>query len=181
MPEGICNKCGEHRELVLAGCACGSCSDSLDNQWANCQATDWVLIPTPAAHLENLEDRGRSSPIIDIMQALKESLLAAKAKGFHPGLFQLSSLTSISADAEFFSRYVYRNTTYAQMKLRWATCNPPDDLDIGRPEDEFAGLVSATWPKPGPAFIRPATSEEVADHEAMLRDRQRREIGRAHV
>src|SRR6266496_121600 len=46
MPEGFCNKCGEHRELVLAGCVCGSCADALDRQWSCANAIDWVLIAT---------------------------------------------------------------------------------------------------------------------------------------
>ena len=44
MPQGICNKCGEQKELVLAGCVCGDCTDCLDRQWADSRAIDWVLI-----------------------------------------------------------------------------------------------------------------------------------------
>src|SRR6266404_1488206 len=49
MPEGTCNKCGERRELVLAGCVCRACSDALDKQWASATSTDWVLIAAPFA------------------------------------------------------------------------------------------------------------------------------------
>lgn len=44
MSEGTCNKCGEQKELVLAGCVCGGCADCLDRQWAHSRAIDWVLI-----------------------------------------------------------------------------------------------------------------------------------------
>ena len=44
MTVGICNKCGERRDLAFAGCVCASCSDALDKQWAGSTATDWVLI-----------------------------------------------------------------------------------------------------------------------------------------
>jgi transitional endoplasmic reticulum ATPase len=51
MPRGICNKCGEGKELVLVtytktepiSGVCATCSDSLDKQWAGSTATDWVL------------------------------------------------------------------------------------------------------------------------------------------
>jgi hypothetical protein len=33
--EGICNKCGKHAELILAGCVCGTCCDALDLQWVH--------------------------------------------------------------------------------------------------------------------------------------------------
>ena len=46
MPAGICNKCGDAGELVLAGCVCAKCSDALDKYWAGSTATDWVLIAT---------------------------------------------------------------------------------------------------------------------------------------
>jgi hypothetical protein len=41
--ERTCNKCGEHKELVLAGRVCASCADALDRQWSGSTATDWVL------------------------------------------------------------------------------------------------------------------------------------------
>jgi transitional endoplasmic reticulum ATPase len=47
MPEGICRKCGERRELVLAG-VCGICNDSLDKQCEGSTATDWLC-----THLRN--------------------------------------------------------------------------------------------------------------------------------
>jgi len=44
MSEGICNKCGQHGDLVLADRGCVSCRDALDKQSANSTATDWVLL-----------------------------------------------------------------------------------------------------------------------------------------
>lgn len=44
MSEGICNKCGQHRDLVLADRVCDSCSDALEKQCASSAATDWVLM-----------------------------------------------------------------------------------------------------------------------------------------
>lgn len=38
-----CNKCGERKELVFAGCVCANCSDALDRQWAASAATDWLV------------------------------------------------------------------------------------------------------------------------------------------
>lgn len=38
-----CNKCGERKELVFAGCVCASCSDALDKEWAASTATDWLV------------------------------------------------------------------------------------------------------------------------------------------
>jgi len=38
-----CNKCGERKELVFAGCVCGNCSDALDRRWAASAATEWLV------------------------------------------------------------------------------------------------------------------------------------------
>lgn len=38
-----CNKCGERKELVFAGCVCANCSDALDREWAASTATDWLV------------------------------------------------------------------------------------------------------------------------------------------
>jgi len=40
---GRCNKCGEHKPLVFAGCVCAGCSDALDIQWAGSAATNWLV------------------------------------------------------------------------------------------------------------------------------------------
>jgi hypothetical protein len=51
-----CNKCGEHKGLVFAGCVCADCSKALDKQWAGSIATDWVLIAK-----QPIEKEGESS------------------------------------------------------------------------------------------------------------------------
>lgn len=38
-----CNKCGDAKELVFAGCVCDCCSAALDEQWAGSTATAWLL------------------------------------------------------------------------------------------------------------------------------------------
>lgn len=38
-----CNKCGETKELVFAGCVCAACSDALDRAWGRSTATDWLV------------------------------------------------------------------------------------------------------------------------------------------
>jgi len=40
---GRCNKCGEDKALVFAGCVCARCSEALDRQWADSAATDWLV------------------------------------------------------------------------------------------------------------------------------------------
>lgn len=185
MTVGTCNKCGERKELILAGCVCRSCSDSLDEQWAGSTATDWVLVAKRSEDRENREPS--SAP--DIGEGIKKSIAEREAKNFPPQLGLMSQLLCTSSDAELFDsafdapdRYVYRNTKYSQMKLHWATCNPPDDLNIGSPApEEVAKMrsISVAWLKrPYPSLIRPATPEEIAKHDAMRRDELRQEVGR---
>jgi hypothetical protein len=72
---------------------------------------------------------------------------------------------TVSAEQPTCSYYVYRNTTYAQMKLHWATWANASDI---------LHFVPALFPLDvidGPA-IRPATPKEVADHEAYIGDDQ---------
>jgi hypothetical protein len=38
-----CNKCGERKELVFAGCVCASCSDAFDREWAAAPVTTWLV------------------------------------------------------------------------------------------------------------------------------------------
>jgi len=38
-----CNKCGEAKELVFAGCVCAGCSEALDREWASSTASDWLV------------------------------------------------------------------------------------------------------------------------------------------
>lgn len=130
MPQGICSNCGEDKELVLAGCVCGSCSDSLDTQWAGVPATDWVLIV-------------RKDYDIDLWAALRESLRNAgeeqppepprdvERPPFRPSV----------------NRFGYRNTTYAEMKSLWATRSQPNRTCFVRPAtpEEIAGHGEVSW------------------------------------
>jgi hypothetical protein len=68
--EGICNKCGERKGDVptspmfgnlLAG-VCGSCRDSLDKEWADVTATDWVFVAVLAHPGRAIFDRLRVNP-----------------------------------------------------------------------------------------------------------------------
>src|ERR1022692_2614223 len=156
--EGICNKCGKHAELILAGCVCGTCCDALDLQWAHANTTDWVLIT-----------RSRLAPVIDIMEALKRSL-ARKEKGQEsPGDCEIDTHRTAPGD---HNRYVYRDSSYTQMKAHWATCDPPSDSCIGpaMPEDVAKDYVQGhRWMSiPDAPFIRPATAQEIAEHDAHL-------------
>lgn len=121
LPEGICNRCGEHKELVLAGRVCGSCSDSLDTQWAGVTATDWVLIL-----------RIDSS----VLDALRTSLaIAGKERNAESPPLR-----------PFVTRYGYRNTTYAEMKSLWASCSL-DCTCFVRPAtpEEIEGHGGVSW------------------------------------
>jgi TPR repeat protein len=40
---GRCNKCGECKELAVAGWTCASCGEALDRRWAGSAATDWFI------------------------------------------------------------------------------------------------------------------------------------------
>ena len=157
--EGICNKCGKHDELILAGCVCGSCSDGLDLQWANSTATDWVLVIT-----------SRETPIVlDIMAALNRRL-ALKQKGAElSGDCAIDTHRTASGD---HNRYIYRNSAYAYMRAHWATCEPPADFCIGPATPEDVVTAGSLWANrsmlPDTPFIRPATAKEIAEHDADL-------------
>jgi hypothetical protein len=66
MTVGTCNKCGNRKELVLAGCVCAGCSDALDRQWGNSTAIDWVLIAstivTADIVMQELKAAGNARP-----------------------------------------------------------------------------------------------------------------------
>jgi hypothetical protein len=156
-----CNKCGEAKELVLAGCVCASCSDALDEQWVRANTTDWVLITT-------------YSPFIDIMEALKRTL-AIKGGKEQPGDVT-GAIPARREGGSVPNRYIYRGSTYTQMRSHWATCYPPSDFYLGpaTPEEVAqAKSLSAMWAKqPDTPFIRPATPEEIAEDDAKERDKQ---------
>lgn len=154
MPEGTCNKCGERKELVLAGCVCCDCSDMLSRQWSKSTAIDWVLI-RPAEKIDQ------------IMSDLKDSLGPGPTLG-----------KDDDADAEpSFARCIFRNTSYAEMKSRWAKRDDGGSMYLGRATpDELSQLMSmfGTSPKRPDSFIRPATYEEIADHNAHHQHRPER-------
>jgi len=160
MSEGTCNKCGEQKDLVVAGCVCGACADFLDRVWADSKATVWVLI-------------WRNS---------EGSLQPTEGQPVYK---------------------LYRNATYAQMKLHWATwsketqreaqqkldgestwspVHPDSRLRGSKPlryEGEIKLLSSSWWSKwPGAPFIRPATLEEGIRSE-LLRFEQIEGVNRA--
>jgi AAA+ superfamily predicted ATPase len=181
-----CNKCGEQRDLVVAGCVCASCGNALDQQWATSGATDWVLIAAPVESREEypLSVRG----FIGVGKALTE--LWAKEGGppeepkpavgrrrmFPP----LHLLGMVSPDAEVlisggsFSRFVYGNAAYAEIKTLWAVSNPPDEFDMGPPAaEEMAKIESGLLIPP---YIRPATAEEAAHCRAVEKNFKRQYV-----
>ena len=158
-----CNKCGERKELVFAGCVCVSCSDALDEQWATCTATDWVLV----TNFVSEDQKQREQKLADIMQTLKDSLAKAKGEQVNGG-----STDRVHAAATKPRAHIYRNTTYIQMKIRWANQDPPDALTVdhyqlGRiADDEMVRIKSRPTLIP---YIRSATAGEIADHRDRLR------------
>ena len=150
---GTCNKCGKQRELVFAGRVCSSCSDLLDKHWAGVTVTDWILI----------------RPGLSIFQALKRSL--AKKSG---------DIDESTIPLKVPSRYIYRSTTYAQIKLHWAKFDSYTDLDS---DPNWLGPaaspeVSEMEPpvRSSRTLIRPATPEEIAHHDDKLRMRRRWDV-----
>ena len=158
--EGVCNKCGERKDLVLFDCVCGSCRDSLDTELADATATDWVLVVTEGPDSFNRQ----------ISKAL-----AAKGKAPRP---------------DRLVRYACRNTTYTQMKALWATCNLSDLIAAAATPEDYAEmkLISARFKRPDKAagddiavgtfgglprsrlvFIRPAGPIEIAEHDEKQR------------
>jgi TPR repeat protein len=154
-----CNKCAERKDLVFAGCVCASCSDALDKQWASANTKDWVLVTT-------------YSPFIDIMEALKRTLAIKEGKSS-----LATSAGAIPARREAGTvpnRYIYRDSTYTQMKSHWATCEPPSDFYLGpATSEEVAQARSLSAQQPDTPFIRPATPKEIAEDDARERDKQR--------
>lgn len=150
-----CNKCGERTKLVFAGYVCSNCSQGLDKQWASATVTDWILITRPSP-----DDKGHC-----ILLALRESLGLTKASlptgGENRGVPELVPV-----------RYIYRNLTYAEMKLHWAMADPTDSCRLGlTAPDETDQMKSTLGAREGLAYalLRPARVEEIAVHELRLR------------
>lgn len=137
MRRGVCNKCGERRELVLAGCVCDNCRQALDAEWEAAAASDWVL-------------------------------------------------TGVAGD--YVRTYVYRGTTYIQMRRRWATWNSFHSfahcVQVRAITPQGVREMESRWgrwfaPGLGTRCIRPATPQETKNSEAQAqqsRDRVKKNI-----
>jgi hypothetical protein len=138
MRRGVCSKCGEHRELVLASCVCDNCRLALDAQWEGVAASDWVL-------------------------------------------------TGVAGDC--VRTYVYRDTTYVQMRQRWATWSSFHSfahcIQVRAITPKGVHEMESRWGKwSAPGFgtrsIRAATPQEIKDSEAKAqqsRDRVMQSMG----
>jgi TPR repeat protein len=157
-----CNKCGERSSLVFAGCVCASCSDALDKQWGTCTATDWVLL----TNFVTEEQKQRNQKVAEIMQSLKASVAKAKGEQVREG----GSLPS-PFDGSRATSHIYRKTTYAEMKVRWANQEPENEFELSvghcRLRDLANDNITGAMPSPIP-LIRPATSAEIACHDLEL-------------
>lgn len=166
--QGICNKCGRRKELVLAKCVCASCSEALDRGWAGSAATDWVLVAFP----------GPEPPTIEGDYDTRSYRISLVAERMHrESVFREQLEWAISSYTSSWPHlYVYTKATYAEMKEHWARCNPPDTRCIGpMTVDEFyrvaryrEGDELGPWPRGRGEWqdaiphIRPATSQEMA-------------------
>lgn len=165
--QGICNKCGRRKELVLAKCVCASCSEALDRGWAGSAATDWVLVAFPGPEPPTIEGDydTRSYRISILAELVHDESITREELG-----------RAISSDTSRWPHlYVYTKTTYAEMKEHWAKCNPPDALCLGpMTVDEFyrvarygEGDELGPWPRGRGEWqdaiphIRPASSQEL--------------------
>jgi TPR repeat protein len=185
LQNGICNKCGENTRLVLAGCVCAVCSAALDKNWMGSTATDWVLVafrgPEPpkrdGIYTRSSNFSGAWEGLAEGWGTTKEELEEGHGLGVLPFV------------------YLYGDTTYAQMKSQWATCNPPDSLCIGlETVDEFAqyslnrqsqdpayrAYYPSTWlegrPRSGDVvpYLRPATARDL--YRPARGERERRAV-----
>lgn len=164
-----CDKCGEYKELVFAGCVCASCSDEFDKQWGRSTATDWVLVAFKGPEPPNIERLDSRYYLFQCTgEALDEGTISREELE--------AAVSSIDVPRWWPLVYVYTKTTHAQMKSHWATCNPPDSLCIGPMTiDEFANEDGdeGAYPNPwshgrntvrGVPYVRPATRQEIAHH-----------------
>ncbi len=158
MTVATCNKCGEQRELVFAGCVCGICSDALDERWVGSAAGDWVLIAKQPVEKvgETPWDALSVATVFGVISKLYGRERGPETTGVSPKESAadiapmvaslvvtewppLDWLSAPSPAAELFGRengagfclYVYPDTNYAQMKLHWAKPNPTTNLIIG--------------------------------------------------
>jgi len=159
-PKGFATSAANARNWFSLS-VCGSCRDNLDKEWENVAATEWVLVTTAGPDTFN--------------RHISKGLVARGKPPRPDGLY----------------RYIFRNTTYRQMKSHWAACNssvlmagPATSEDIAqmrlvsarskRPDspashEHIAVGTFGGWPLSRLAFIRPASHEEIAEHDAMQR------------
>ena len=131
-------------ELVFAGCVCAHCSDAFDRQWATCAATDWVLVTDFLSESRKQSDQIRK----------KLNDCAAKWTGEQVHTEATMTVTDTEPGPV---RHFFRNTTYAQMKLRWADEKSLNDDTLSH---RYLGAITAeemdfigSTPIP---YIRPA-------------------------
>ena len=162
-----CYKCGDHEELVFAGCVCANCSDAFDRQWAGSTATDWVLVAF----------RGLEPSVIEGIYT-RSDYCSCWWEAFDEESISREELEIvISTDDSWLPLlYVYTKTTFAQMKSHWAKCNPPDSLCIGPITiNEFAEKDGdecdyPKWPhgrnpiRDAVPYVRPALPQEITHH-----------------
>lgn len=147
---GTCNKCGEERELVLEGTVCKACNDALDKLWGSAQDTDWVLVTTY-----------RPENIQRIMESLRQSLGKT-------GDVPLERRLNLN---------IYRDTTYAAMKSRWALAQSFEGLtSYCFPTAEDVAMIRLLAVTENATLIRPATEREVAKHDKWRRFEQQCQI-----
>src|ERR1051326_4311113 len=150
---GNCNKCGQERELVFEDAVCQACNDALDQRWSTAAQTDWVLLTTY---------------VPERIKAVMESLLR--------------SLDKTPARAGTCARvHMYRNITYAEMKSHWARPESAPELTgyiFPTAEDtvNIRSLAAKLTDSEAASIIRPATSEEVGEHDKYLREADRSQV-----
>lgn len=161
-----CNKCGERKQLVLAGCVCANCSEAFDSQWAGSTATDWVLVAFRGPEPPGREGT-RSDSFSRVWEALDEERTSRE---------ELEKLKINSKNNPWWPLlYIYANATYSEVKSYWAKRDPPDSLCLGPMTiDEFArkdgdaSVYANPWPlgraaiRDAVPYVRPATPQEIA-------------------
>jgi AAA+ superfamily predicted ATPase len=188
MATGACNKCGEPKKLVLAERVCGLCRDELDVKWWETKATDWVLI-CPAEPNRLYEPSALTTVhIIRKMRQLEEEQASSNRRpsgGMPPRMPPLHWLRFPSPEAELFSndeaysRYLFGNVTYHEMREHWARNEVDCGLDIGGPDPDDVATLRSMFPISGrrgnTTLMRPAKADEMAHGAGIKCDLRRRE------
>jgi AAA+ superfamily predicted ATPase len=184
MATGACNKCGEPKKLVLAERVCGLCRDELDVRWWETTATDWVLI-CPAEPNRLYEPSALTTVhIIRKMRQLEEEQGSSNRRpsGRMPPLHWLrfpSPEAELFSNDEAYSRYLFRNVTYHEMRGHWARNEVDCGLDIGGPDPDDVAMLRSMFPISGrrgnTSLMRPAKADEMAHGAGIKCDLHRRE------